>query len=98
MWTMASHAARAELALGTLLLGAVAVGARFAHGQSLMRLMTIGADLMPLRRSLLLAAMAVGTCRGLRPGMRFVATGAARVAGFDQARFSLVAVGARDLF
>ncbi len=81
--TMAGQTTRAELSVSALLLGSVAVGASLPRWQTLVRFMTIGADLVPLRRSLLFDAMAVGARRRLRSGMRFVAANAFGVTGFD---------------
>ena len=81
--TVAGHAPRADASVGALLLFGVAVGADFLRWKPAVRLVTIRAGLVPLGRSLLLAVMAVGTRRGLRSGMRFVAAGAARVPRFD---------------
>jgi hypothetical protein len=53
--------------------------------------MTVGAELMALWRALLFRAVAAGAGRCLRAGVRFVAARATRVAGLDQAGFSLMA-------
>lgn len=89
--TVAGQTTGAELAMSALLLGAVAVGASLPHRETLVRLMTIGAELVPLRRRLLLSAMAAGAGRCLRSRMRFVAARATGVTGFDQACFALMA-------
>ena len=79
-----------------LLLGAVAIGARFLNGSTPVRFMTISADLVPLGRGPLLSAVAAGAGCCLRSRMRFVAPRAARVTGFHQAGLALMASVARD--
>jgi len=81
--TMAGLTTAAELAVGASLLRAVAVSANLLRRKPAVRLVTIRAGLVPLGRRLLLAAMAVGTGRCLRSGMRFVAAGAACVPRLD---------------
>lgn len=58
--------------------------------------MTIGTNLMPRGSGLLLDAMTSAASGGLLPGMGLVTADAARVAGFDQACFTLVAMVAPD--
>jgi len=83
MGTMAGHAPGAEPAVRALLLGSVAIGARFARRQALMGLMAIRTELMTRGRGLLFDAMAAGAGLGLRTGVRFVTARTLRVTGLD---------------
>ena len=82
--------------MSALLLGAVAIRASFLCGQADVGLVAIGANLVPFGRGLLFGSVATSASFGLFSGMRFVAANAASVAGFDEARFALVAVVATD--
>jgi hypothetical protein len=80
---MTSLTAAADSTVRAGLLGAVTIGACLQCRQACVRLVAIQASLVALGRRLLLHAMAVGAGRCLRAGVRFMATDAARVSGFD---------------
>jgi hypothetical protein len=94
---MASQTTGRELTVGALLFHAMTVRASLLRGQAAVGLVAGGANLVTLRRGLLLGSVAAGTSRGLSPGMRFMATRASRVTCSDQAQLSLMASGASDL-
>lgn len=96
MRAMAGSTTGAQLAMSALLLGAVAIRAGLLCGQADVRLVAIGANLVPLGRGLLFGRVATRANFCLLSGVGLVAANAAGMAGFDQARFTLVAVVATD--
>lgn len=94
---MASPTTGAQLPVCTLLLRAVAIRTSFLHGQAHVGLVARGANLVPFGRALLFGGVAstAGFC--LLSRVRLVAANAERVAGFDEACFTLMAVFATDL-
>ena len=93
---MAGPATGAQLAMRALLLRAVTIRASLLRGQADVRFMATAADLVPFGRALLLGSVTATASDCLLSGMRLVTTDAAGVAGFDQPRFTLVALATAD--
>lgn len=94
---MAGSTTGAQLTVGAFLLGTMAIRAGFPRGQPDMRLVAVHACLVPLGGGLLFGRVATPAGFCLLSGVGLMAADAARMAGFDLARFALVAVIATDL-
>lgn len=93
---MTSPAASTQLSVRALLLGAVTIRTRLERGEPHVRLMTIGANLVPFWRGLLFGTMtSTAGCR-LFARVRLVTADAARVPLLDEPGFTLMAVIAAD--
>jgi len=93
---MTGAAAGTQLPVWALLLRAMAIRTSLEHGKPRVRLVTIRANLMPLRRGLLFGAVTTTAGRCLFAGVGFVTADAARMALFDEPCFTLMAVVAAD--
>lgn len=96
MRTMTSATTAAQLAVRALLLGAVAIRTGLERGQPRVRLMAIGASLVPLRRGLLFGAMTTAAGGRKLARVRLVTADATRMALLDEPRFALMTVIAPD--